>query len=30
MEAFPGAEIVGVRKMAAPEATPVEEDASED
>jgi DNA polymerase III subunit gamma/tau len=30
MLAFPGTEIVGVRKMAAPEATPVEEDASED
>jgi DNA polymerase-3 subunit gamma/tau len=29
MLAFPGAEIVGVRKMAAPEAAPVEEDASE-
>jgi DNA polymerase-3 subunit gamma/tau len=29
MLAFPGTEIVGVRKMAAPEAAPVEEDASE-
>jgi DNA polymerase-3 subunit gamma/tau len=29
MLAFPGAEIVGVRKMAAPEAPPVEEDDSE-